>query len=392
MSQVPASRDYRIDLLRGLALAMIFVNHMPGNWLEHWTTRNFGFSDAAEVFVLLAGVAAAFAFFKKFEAGESLAVTGRVAKRGILLYGAHLLSTFGAVMLFWAFAIATQNPDALDLIDIAPLFADPWPGLVGIATGGHQLGYFNILPLYVVLLALLPAFLWLARRDLRLALAASIALYLAANLFDLAMPSYPTDGGWFFNPFAWQLMFVIGLSLGIMRMRGQSVAYNRYVYGAAVAYLAFAGVWVVMNIGGSLSFGVVPEFLATLHKSNLPLVRVLHVLAAAYVVVYSPIWDWLKRVPASFLLTAMGRHSLPVFVVGSWASMLGYIILVHTGGGRLLETALTIAGLLSMWAVAVGREARRRTAAPALATVRQPARDSEGRAITRDPSDVTAPA
>jgi hypothetical protein len=72
--------------------------------------------------------------------------------------------------------------------------------------------------------------------------------------------------------------------------------------------------------------------------------------------------------------------------------MLGYIILVHTGGGRLLETALTIAGLLSMWAVAVGREARRRTAAPALATVRQPARDSEGRAITRDPSDVTAPA
>jgi OpgC protein len=50
---VSSKRDPRIDVLRGMALLMIFVDHIPGNVLSLVTLHNFGFSDAAEVFVLL---------------------------------------------------------------------------------------------------------------------------------------------------------------------------------------------------------------------------------------------------------------------------------------------------------------------------------------------------
>ena len=47
---LPGGRDHRLDIFRGLALMMIFINHVPGNVFEHLTSRNFGFSDAAEAF------------------------------------------------------------------------------------------------------------------------------------------------------------------------------------------------------------------------------------------------------------------------------------------------------------------------------------------------------
>lgn len=348
MSAHPKLRDHRIDWLRGIALASIFINHMPGNWLEHWTTRNFGFSDAAEVFVLLAGVAAALAFFKRFEAGEQLAVTKKAGRRAITLYLSHLGATLAAACMFAAMAWAYGNPDFLDLIGVAPLFSEPWPGIAGILSGGHQLGYFNILPMYVVLLALTPALLWLAMRDLRVMLGVSVSVYFAANIAGVNIPNFPTDGFWYFNPFAWQLLFSIGLALGVMRMRGQSVAWHPAVFAAALAYAVFGAVWVTFNFGGDMSFGRLPEFMAAFHKTNLPLTRLAHVLALAYLLVHSPAWGWMQRITRANPLTLMGRNSLPVFVTGSLASMAGYIVLVQNGGGTMLETALIATGLAAM--------------------------------------------
>jgi hypothetical protein len=348
MGATPKIRDHRIDWLRGLALASIFINHMPGNWLEHWTSRNFGFSDAAEVFVLLAGIAAALAFFKRFERGEARAVTIKVGRRAVTLYLAHLGATLAAAAMFAIAASLYANPDFLDLIGVAPLFTEPGPGIVGILTGGHQLGYFNILPMYVVLLALTPSLLWLATRSLMAMLSASFALYLAANLGSVNMPNFPTDGTWYFNPFAWQLLFTIGLSLGIMRLRGDSIAYHPIAYALAVAYVLFGAVWAVFSLGGDISYGYLPEFVTTLRKNNLPLSRLAHVLAIAYVLVYSPLWTAMTKIERTSPLARMGRNSLPVFLTGSIASMAGYIVLVQTGGDVVLETVLVVAGLSIM--------------------------------------------
>ena len=357
MTAVPGSRDARIDWLRGLALASIFVNHMPGNRLENWTTRNFGFSDAAEIFVLLAGVAAAFAFFKRFEAGEIRATSVKSIRRVGTLYTAHIFSTFAAIALFGLAARLSGDGDYLDLIGVAPLFHEPLPGLIGIAAGSYQLGYFNILPMYIVLLAAVPGYLWLAKRDLRLMLGASFGLYLAAQLVPLGMPTYPDGGAWFFNPFAWQFLFAIGLALGILKLRRKAVPYHPAVYALALAWAVLAAVWMIFSLGGHLSHGLLPGWMDTLHKSALPLPRLLHVLALAYLLVHSPVWaPLIKLSNADPIVTRMGRNSLPVFVAGSLMSMVGYIVLVQTGNDIAIELLLTLAGLTVMWLTAMVSE------------------------------------
>jgi hypothetical protein len=349
-------RDSRIDWLRGLALASIFINHMPGNRFENWTTRNFGFSDAAEVFVLLAGVAAAFAFFGKFERGEREVATSKITRRIGTLYAVHLASTVAAVALFWLAATSFGNPGFLDLIGVTPLVEAPLIGVIGLVTGGYQLGYFNILPMYVVLMVMLPGLLWLAVRDVRLMLAVSIFAYVVAQVGPVKMPSYPTDGGWFFNPFGWQLLYATGLALGIMRMRGQSVPYHRNLYILSAAYVVFSAVWMVYSLGGHVTYNLLPGWMDTLHKSNLPLTRYLHVLALAYLLVHSRLWQWLTPIAqVDPVLTRFGRHSLPVFAIGSLASMVGYIVLVQNGEANLmLEIGVIAFGLTVMWFAAIG--------------------------------------
>ncbi|NVL32197.1 succinyl transferase OpgC, partial [Pseudomonas syringae pv. actinidiae] len=72
-------RDHRIDFFRGLALIFIFWDHVPDNPLAQLTVRNFGFSDAAEIFVFLAGYASILAY-------------GRIARRdGMLVAGVRIL-------------------------------------------------------------------------------------------------------------------------------------------------------------------------------------------------------------------------------------------------------------------------------------------------------------
>ena len=344
----PTGRDHRIDLIRGLALAMIFINHMPGNWLENWTSRNFGFSDAAEVFVLLAGYAAALAFNGALARGDVKSVALKATRRAGELYVAHLVTTLLAVTLFVFAVKITDRPEVFDLIGILPIMEDPVRNLGAVFAGGLQLSYFNILPMYVVLLLALPGMIWLAARDLRLLAAASAGFYALTNIGGVAMPSCQDCEAWFFNPLAWQALFVGGLLLGFNRCRGRFVPYSAIAYVAALVYVIAAGVWTYGNFGTYLGGGYLPPWAGSLHKSHMPLTRLLHVFALAYVVCYSPLWGQLARVPKDLFLTRMGRHSLPVFMAGSVLSMAGWIVLTHFEGGIAVQTALVAIGLLAM--------------------------------------------
>ena len=350
------ARDHRIDWLRGVALVSIFINHMPGNRFENWTTRNFGFSDAAELFVLLAGVAAALAYFPRFARGERLLIGVKALRRAGVLYGAHLLSTLAAVAIFGGAAWLFDNGDLFELIGISPILVDPVRGALAVALGEQQLGYFNILPLYVFLTLLLPGYLWLAARDVRLMLAAALAVYLQAQLLPVELHNFPADGGWYFNPFAWQLVYAIGMALGIMRLRGQTVPWHPAAGLLAGLYVVYAGVWMVGDMGGRVSFDLLPMWMDTLHKSMLPASRLLHLLALAYLLVNSPLWSRMARIPADNVLTRLGRNSLPVFVLGSLLSMVGYLTLVNTGSMLWLELALTAGSVGLMWALAFAIE------------------------------------
>ena len=351
-----AKRDHRIDLVRGFALATIFINHMPGNWLADWTSRNFGFSDAAEVFVLLAGYAAALAFYPTYVKSNLQTVTVKAGRRAAVVYGAHLMTTLAAIVMFSAFRSFATTAEAQDLIGMGPVLDDPVTSLVAVLFGGFQLSYFNVLPLYVVLLALVPGLVWLAEKDLRLVGAVSAATYLLTNVGGLSLPNFHNFDGWFFNPLAWQCLFVAGLALGIGRCRGQSASYHRVLFKLALGYLVFSAVWMTGDFGRSVGAGVVPEWLGSLEKPNLPVVRLLHIFALAYVVCHCRVWQWLARVPAEFVLTRMGRNSLPVFMAGSLLSMAGWIVSTQVQGGPVMDAMVAAAGISGMAMLALWLE------------------------------------
>jgi hypothetical protein len=349
-SKLPgSSRDHRIDFLRGLALATIFIDHVPGNLYSYFTHTNFGFSDAAEVFVMLAGFAAAYAYFASYERGERWDASLKAVRRAGVLYVSHIVTTIAGIAIFCAAAIYFARPgylaDMIYYLNLKEVFDNPARSFIGIVTMGHQLGYFNILPMYMGILLMLPAIMWLAERGLKVLLIASIALWLIAGTFVIDMPNFPKEGGWFFNPLPWQLLFVIGFIFGQLARQGKSLAFNPTLYKAAVVYLIVSFVWVWFRLWWLTPQIPLPLALWDFDKTYVSIPRLFHVLALGYVVVMSPLGAWMHRIPPSNPLTAMGRHSLPVFCAGTLLSMAGAIARYEWGGDILSDTVIILVGL-----------------------------------------------
>lgn len=381
MSVKPSgARDHRIDTLRGLALVSIFINHVPGNVLEPLTHKNFGLSDSAELFVLLAGIAAAFAYLPGFAAGRWLLSSLKAVKRAAVLYVAHLASTLVGLGIFCFAALAFGASELLAMVNIGPLLDQPVAGLAGLAAMTHQLGYHNILPMYVCMLLMLPALLALAVLDLRLMLAGSITLYALAQVFGWTMPSFPNEGGWFFNPFAWQLIFTIGIFVGARAMRGETpVAYRPWLWWTALAYLAAALVYHRWNFYGSIpNLPFLPVHFQINEKPWVAAPRLAHLLALAYVVGHSPVMRWLHRISPANPLPLLGRHALPVFWFGTALSMIGLITMQIAAPGAAIQVALLSTGLSLQVALAfalewtAAAERRRRLPAAAETTTARP--------------------
>lgn len=341
-------RDIRIDFFRGLALLTIFINHIPGNFYSKFTHQNFGFSDSAEIFVFLAGFVAALAYFPRFMQGQALPQSYRAVRRAGQIYMAHIVSVVAAIALFALAAEHFGNPALARQINIAPILDDPARGLLGVVLMSHQLGFFNILPMYVVFLVILPVIMLLARVDLRLALGASGALYLANALFGLNMPQYPTGGSWFFNPIAWQFLFTLGFVAGALARQGTPVPFHRTIFWAAAGFLALSLFWRIAGFHLPAAYVPWPEALFGFSKTHEALFRLVHVLALIYVFVYSPLGALARRIPADNIVAVVGRHSLPIFCAGSLLSMTGFVLRTQNGGSFVIDTVVTAAGIAVM--------------------------------------------
>lgn len=346
------SRDTAVDFWRGVALVSIFVNHIAGNVLEHFTHRNFGLSDAADLFVLLAGYAAAHAYVVRYVPGQRLDVADRVARRVVLLYVVHLATLVVGCAVVVGAVLRSGDLRFLEVIGLDHLNADPLRSIVGIATLLYQPGYLNILPMYVVLLSLLLVSLPLAARFPVRFLALSAALYLGVNLAGVNLPNYPMDGGWFFNPLAWQVLFAIGIVVGIAAHRGVAVPYNAWAFGAAIAYLAASLVFVRSGFWPDPDALPLPRFLWEPDKHNQSLPRLLHVLALAYVVIHLPVHRWAGERPGWNPLVLMGRNALPVFCLGSVLSLWGLSLKMMGERGALFDVAFILSGLIAQLALA----------------------------------------
>jgi hypothetical protein len=377
------ARDPRLDVFRGLALVTIYVNHVPGTAFEHLTSRNFGFSDAAEAFVLMSGVAAGLAYSPEIAPGRAWRGARRVWARAWTLYWVHIVTTMMAVAISAFAARAFGVTRMLEINNLAPFFEDPVGVMIGIPTLGHQLGYFNILPLYAALLLATPGLILLGRRSPLGLAALSVGLWFAAGLFRLNLPAYPNPGGWFFNPFAWQLLFVLGLLAGMGLRSGRPFvpAHPRLVRAAA-GFLALVLVWrfvpAVGEAGRSLlhagwDLGL-PFHVVSFDKTFVAVPRLLHALALFYLLASLPaVRRWAGAAWAR-PLALMGRQGLPVFAAGSVLAIVGQAIREGAPGESVaLDAWVILGGLLLQlafaWAFEAAGAARKRAAAGAAARV-----------------------
>lgn len=352
---MPGGRDERLDMFRGLALMMIFINHVPGTFYENLTNRNFGFSDAAEAFVFMSGIAAGLAYSNRFRSGSLWAATAKVWARARQLYFVHIAITLLCLAIFAGAAKWFGFTEVLTKNNLAPIFQQPLSTLVGIPLLTHQLGYLNILPLYMSLLLATPIVILAGLRWPVQVAVASVALWVLAGQLRLNLPAFPNAGGWFFNPFSWQLLFVIGLLSGMAMKVGQSfVPYSRLLMGLAIGMLVFTLMWMKIAPVGKFMNGMmgwlngmgVPFYITWFDKTFLSLPRLLHALALFYVLSNWPLMHRLAGSAVATPLRLMGRQGLAVFATGTVMSMFLQALLTRSKPDLIVDGLLLGAGLM----------------------------------------------
>jgi len=375
----PSKRDLRLDLFRGLANWAMFLGHISSPVLAWFSFRNYGFSDGADLFVFISGYTSALVYTRKIlERGFVFGAT-RVIRRVWQIYVAHIL----LFVFYLASVLFLSNrfnaSDFIDGFNVAPLLVAP----VETLTQGLMLKYkplnLDVLPLYVVLMGFFPPVLWLMLRHRNWAMLGSVLLYFAARHFGWNLPSYPS-GVWYFNPFAWQLLFVLGawLALGGAETLHFLVRSRIVIFFAAV-YLLFAA---AMTLAAHLTElqepipRIVFEAFNPNDKTNLAPYRFLHlalliIVAARFIPIDAPglqaaIWRPLVK---------CGQQSLEVFCVGIYLSFLASFLLQTTSDGLLAQLLVGTGGIAIMTAVAYYRSWSKRVEKPVHAHVNHPAAD-----------------
>jgi hypothetical protein len=355
---INATRVGSIDFWRGVVLIAILVDHIPGNLLESLTPRNFGLSDSSEAFVFLSGLSVGMVYLPRARRLGLQAVTRGCLQRALKIYGTHIGLTLAALAIF---ACAWRLSGVDDLITAhgrSFVFASPATGLAGLALLSHQLGYFNILPLYVLLMLWAPLALALALRSAGLALLASIGVYVASRMFNLDLPSWPEAGGWFFNPFAWQLVFTIGLVSAVVWRDGAPRAAPGLV-ALSVSAIAMSAMVTTSAAGLAPGFRDAASVHLDLAKQDLGLARLAHFAALAYLVAVAPRFPRLEiGVSVGRAVQSLGRHSLAVFAASSVLSAVGQAAMgalaPHAPAGveHWIGFTYTLMGIAALFALA----------------------------------------
>lgn len=339
-------RDARIDFFRGMALLFIFIDHIPNNRWANATLKNFGFSDASEVFVLLAGYSAALAYGLNNSRFENS--FRRAMRRAGEIYIWHIGIFIVSAILLFAAAHIFNKPDYVDNIALRDIVTDPGRAILGALALLYQPNQMNILPMYVVLMLWLPVVLVLLRHSVALTLIVSFAIWALANATGYNFPANRPGQGWYFNPLAWQLLFTTGAAAAALSAQ-HATKVRREVLVLAAAYVLFAFLnakpWVAITWLPNDPL-LPPDLVGHVSKNYLSVWRYLHILALAYLVATFVPADapWLRQTWATAVGTC-GKHSLEIFGLGTLLSFLAWIALVELGPNGLVELVVNIVGL-----------------------------------------------
>jgi hypothetical protein len=360
-------RENRIDLIRGLSLLLIFVGHANFSFSEG-VQHSRGFSDASELFVLMAGISAALAYYPRTGIVDLRSLLGKPLLRARKIYAVHVTLLLMLVGLF-SIGLASGLPlfaQASATLGLSSFWSDPLGSLASIFLLRYMPGNFDILPMYVILIACVPFFLYFHDRRPLLLFGVSVLVWLGAgfghvNFVNTALP----EGHWYFDPLSWQMIFLIGLTVGVRIKTGRPpLPYNRLLFVAAASFCLLA---IPVNILFHFHFAEPPSqwlYRAMTSKTNDGILRLVNAVAILYV-----LWniDAIRRMANASLLQpvcVIGRHSMPVFVTGLLLSDLMTVTMALERSLTIPEQILLMtAGLLLQLVVGQYLEARK-TALP----------------------------
>ncbi|MFW2589886.1 OpgC family protein [Sagittula sp. SSi028] len=376
----PASkrtRDIRLDFFRGIAMFIILFAHTPGNPWTSWIPARWGFSDATEMFVFCSGMASAIAFGATFDRAGMVLGTARVGFRIWQVYWAHVglfFATTALVVFLTDLEITSQN--YWGNLNLWMLFteSDRWENpniLFSFMTLQWVPNLFDILPMYMVILAMMPAVIALARVHFGLVVIASVTVWLLAQraLTDTlglpylnfsAEPWLRDDGSqrqWFLNPFGWQLIFFTGFAF----MRGwiPKPPVSAWLIGLALAIvllnIPFSNIG-VREFGFDFARNWRADNGQWFSKSDHGILRFVQFMALAYLAwviagdkgariragsgTLSHLWQ-----PTLAMLLKVGQQSLAVFVVSIVVGRLNGAILDIIGRDWMTVTLVNLFGM-----------------------------------------------
>src|SRR5665213_1903045 len=361
-----------VDFWRGFALITIFIDHVPGLFYSRYTLINFSISDAADLFVFLAGWSLRLMADGGGRHMPTRDVMLRLFGRALELYAAQVLITMLAIAMLALTSIELANPLLLAWHNAAAVFNDPVPTHIGLALLTHQLGYFDILPLYVVLMLMAPLFALIDRTMPHLLLPASAALYVIVLVFRLQLPTWPVEGTWFFNPLAWQVLLVLGFVMA-KDNAGPGLWVRRHIVAirtAAIPIVILGAFVVLLDWWPDPTDVPNPKLFFIVDKTFVTPIRLIQFLAvvAVFSLAFRYIrraaeWPYLGAVVGSLIgmFAMLGRNSLYVFCVGSLLSLSAQIVRFDLRGTVGIDTAVVVLGIVIMALTAWIAESRQRS-------------------------------
>ena len=351
MKLISANRDLRVDFFRGFALWLIFIDHIPGNWIAQFSLRNFALCDSTEIFVLLAGYAAGIAYGRSMDKNGWVFAGADVFRRAWVLYIAHifLFVVFSAQVSYSATAL--DRSDYLEEIHIDALAEAPYRAMLEALLLHFQPAYLDILPMYIALLVVF-AFVMPLLRVRWVLLALSASAYTAVRITGYNLPSW-TGGGWYFNPLAWQFLFMIG---AVLSYRPFQLPGPKRLYDVVSLVIVVGGVvllwlvWPAADIDTRMPLWAA-RILVSVDKQSLHPMRLLSIFALVWFVVrlVPKGAKWVQsRGALPFVLC--GQHSLAVFCAGIFLSFLGRLAMEERPNW-MVQVAVNVVGAGALFAV-----------------------------------------
>jgi hypothetical protein len=324
--EIRRGRSIEVDFFRGVVLIVIVLDHIPGSTLSHLMLHAYALCDAAEVFVFLGGYASAAAYTAVLAGRGENAARMRFVRRCWEIYRAYLLTAVLTLVSGALLALLHLNPPMVELTGWLPFSGQPLREAFDIAVLRRQPYLSSVLPMYVIFALGVPFVVPLARRSSLMALGLSVAIWALARPLA-ALFSIDDMADWAFNPFAWQLMFVLGILCRVQPVSARFHASRTarwFTRVAVVAVLAFAVV----------KLFVLTQPLPGTLKQNLSVDRVINFVVIAWLAarfVRTGCVAWLaQRLPA---VVTVGRTGLVCFVMGTLVSLIVDTATPHTFHG-----------------------------------------------------------